>query len=63
MLTAGASSVVGSASGSGEGSAEGSPASRFSVAGRLLEIQRDLAEVARWNDPRGIYAHCLCGEE
>ena len=20
-------------------------------------------EVARWNDPRGIYAHCLCGEE
>jgi len=61
MLTAGASTVVGSASGSGE--AEGSSASRFSVAGRLLEIQRELAEVARWNDPRGIYAHCLCGEE
>jgi protease-4 len=61
MLTAGASSIVGS--GSSEGSAEGSSASRFSVAGRLVEIQRDLAEVARWNDPRGIYAHCLCGEE
>ncbi len=60
MLTTGASSIVGSGSGSGsgegEGAAEGSSASRFSVAGQILEIQRELAEVARWNDPRGIYA-------
>jgi hypothetical protein len=63
MLTTGASSIVGSGSGSGEGATERSSASRFSVAGRLLEIQRELSEVARWNDPRGIYAHCLCGEE
>ena len=35
---------------------------RFSVAASLRQIQRDVQEVARWNDPRGIYAHCLCGE-
>ncbi|HZO09461.1 MAG TPA: S49 family peptidase, partial [Myxococcota bacterium] len=59
MLTTGVSSIVGSGD---PAAAEAPAASRFSVAGQLLEIQRELAEVARWNDPRGIYAHCLCGD-
>jgi len=36
----------------------------------LLSPERTVARVAseldrlgRWNDPRGVYAHCLCGEE
>jgi protease-4 len=59
MLTAGVQAVVG-----GAGlAAEDSPASPFSVAASLRQLQRDVAEVARFNDPRGIYAHCLCGEE
>jgi protease-4 len=26
-------------------------------------IEGELGRLALWNDPRGIYAHCLCGEE
>jgi protease-4 len=29
----------------------------------LRSIERELGRVARWNDPRGLYGHCLCGEE
>jgi protease IV len=37
------------------------PAARgWSLAARAREVQRDLARLAVWNDPRGIYAHCLC---
>jgi protease-4 len=43
-----------------EGSAS---ASALSVAGRLRDLQRDVERLSRWNDPRGVYAHCLCGEE
>ena len=39
------------------------PVSAFSVASSLRQIERDIREVARWNDPRGIYAHCLCGDD
>ncbi len=39
------------------------PSPPFSVASSLRQIERDVREVARWNDPRGIYAHCLCGDE
>jgi protease-4 len=70
LLDALATSV---ATGSGEGSgraaatdvgpADGSPlASSFSMAAGLRGIERDMVEVARWNDPRGLYAHCLCEE-
>jgi protease-4 len=38
-------------------------ASALSVAGRLRDLQRDVERLSRWNDPRGVYAHCLCGEE
>jgi protease-4 len=46
----------------GPGTAE-PVAAPFSVAARLRAIERDVAEVARWNDPRGLYAHCLCGDD
>ena len=39
------------------------PASALSVAGRLRDLQGDIERLSRWNDPRGVYAHCLCGEE
>jgi protease-4 len=43
---------------------EASPAAAgLSVAGRLRELQADLARLARWNDPHGVYAHCLCASE
>ena len=43
---------------------EASPsASALSVAGRLRELQADVLRLSRWNDPRGVYAHCLCSEE
>jgi protease-4 len=59
LLTAGVRAVAGD-----DGfTAEEPKASPFSVASSLGRIQRDIEEVARWNDPRGLYAHCLCGEE
>jgi protease-4 len=40
---------------------EPSPApSAFAVADRLRALQKDVERLARWNDPRGVYAHCLC---
>jgi protease-4 len=38
-------------------------ASALSVAGRLRDLQADVERLGRWNDPRGVYAHCLCGED
>ena len=32
-------------------------------AGRLRALQADVERLSRWNDPQGVYAHCLCGEE
>jgi len=43
--------------------AEEPPPSPLSLASSLRQIQRDVEQVARWNDPRGIYAHCLCAED
>ena len=34
-----------------------------SLATRLRALEADLARLERWNDPRGIYAHCLCAED
>ncbi len=59
MLAAGAMAIARDA----RLAAEELPPSPFSVAARLREIQRDIEQVARWNDPRGLYAHCLCGED
>jgi protease-4 len=47
----------------GWASAPSPSASGLSVAGRLQSLQADIERLGRWNDPRGIYAHCLCGEE
>jgi protease IV len=35
----------------------------LSVAGRLGELQADVERLSRWNDPHGVYAHCLCDED
>jgi protease-4 len=34
-----------------------------SLAARLDELRDQLSRLSRWNDPRGLYAHCLCGED
>ena len=38
-------------------------AQALSVAGRLRSLQQEVERLSRWNDPRGMYAHCLCGDE
>jgi protease-4 len=59
MLSASATAVLGA-----ETERTSSPAAQAtSVAGRLRELQRQIEQVARWNDPHGLYAHCLCGNE
>jgi protease-4 len=35
-------------------------ASALSLAGRLRELRADVERLSRWNDPHGVYAHCLC---
>ncbi len=35
----------------------------LSVTNRLRALEAELRRLSEWNDPRGIYAHCLCGEE
>ena len=35
----------------------------LSVAGALRALQADVERLGRWNDPHGVYAHCLCGED
>jgi protease-4 len=35
----------------------------LSVAGALRSLQADVERLGRWNDPHGVYAHCLCGED
>ncbi len=59
MLTAGVAAVASAESGA-DGTSAPPP---FSLAASLRQIQRDVLEVARWNDPRGIYAHCLCADD
>ena len=49
--------------GGGWGPEASASASALSVAGRLRDLQRDVQRLSRWNDPRGVYAHCLCGDE
>jgi hypothetical protein len=29
----------------------------------LRSVEAELERLALWNDPNGIYAHCLCGED
>jgi protease-4 len=37
------------------------PPAPWSVTETLRGVQADLERLSRWNDPRGVYAHCLCG--
>ena len=65
MLTATATAAVRLVAGTavGESSGDGSLPSPHSLAATLRRIERDALELARWNDPAGVYAHCLCGDE
>lgn len=49
--------------GLGEAADEVPSAPPPSVSRLLGSIDGELGRVARWNDPRGAYAHCLCGED
>ena len=65
MLAAGARAVAPLVLGAGDPAGpapSGGAAAAFSVADRLRALQGDLERLGRWNDPRGLYAHCLCGE-
>jgi len=33
------------------------------VTAGLRSIENELGRLALWNDPKGLYGHCLCGEE
>jgi protease-4 len=35
-------------------------ASALSITRPFRELQEDVARLARWNDPHGVYAHCHC---
>jgi len=47
----------------GEDHAERGAAPDAAVGRTLDRLGSELDRLARWNDPRGAYAHCLCGEE
>jgi protease-4 len=61
MLVTGALDVVRTA-----GFSAGEPARPAaavpSLMGRLRAIGAEVERLSRWNDPRGVYAHCLCDE-
>ena len=62
MLAASAVSVAREAGWSSP-EALSSPAQALSVTGRLRALQHEVERLSRWNDPRGAYAHCLCGDD
>ena len=49
------------ATGSGSGAAEMPPVGPLALG--LRSIETELGRLALWNDPKGLYGHCLCGEE
>ena len=55
--------ALGLARAAGWGASTSTPAGALSVASRLRAIEADLQRLALWNDPQGMYAHCLCAEE
>ena len=55
--------AVGLARAAGWGATPSASAGALSVASRLRDLEADLQRLARWNDPQGMYAHCLCGED
>jgi protease-4 len=42
---------------------EGRPTTPPPLTRALGSIRREVERLARWNDPNGLYSHCLCGEE
>jgi protease-4 len=51
------------AGGLAPGPEEGEPVPHPSVTRELRRIEQGLGRLALWNDRRGLYGHCLCGEE
>jgi protease-4 len=49
------------ATGSGSGAGEAPPVGPLALG--LRSIETELGHLALWNDPKGLYGHCLCGEE
>jgi protease-4 len=44
--------------------ADAEPPSPLSPVERTFRsLKEELGRMARWNDPRGLYAHCLCAED
>ncbi|HXK12253.1 MAG TPA: signal peptide peptidase SppA [Vicinamibacteria bacterium] len=58
-LSAGVGELAAARNDVGEGSAS---AVAPSLAAPLRHLQADVARLSRWNDPQGLYAHCLCTE-
>jgi protease-4 len=61
MLATQAIALAAAAGGTGEPASAAAEAR--SLEGRLRAIREDARRLAGWNDPRGVYAHCLCTEE
>jgi len=57
MLAAGVREL--SAAG-GESEAPSASAATLSLAAPLQRLRSDITRRSRWNDPQGVYAHCLC---
>jgi protease-4 len=62
LLTHGLEAARAFVAGDGPGADERPPAP-WAVTETLRRIQADALRLARWNDPRGLYAHCLCDDE
>jgi protease-4 len=57
MLSAGVGELAAASGRTGDSSAS---ADRRSLASPLQQLQADITRLSRWNDPQGVYAHCLC---
>jgi protease-4 len=44
----------------GRAAGSSAAATALSVGTPLRQLQADAARLSRWNDPQGVYAHCLC---
>ena len=59
MLSAGVGELAAAWGPAGDSSAS---AAALSVAAPLRQLEADVTRLSRWNDPQGVYAHCLCTE-
>jgi protease IV len=55
--------AVAKAGGLAAGDAARANAAVPSLVSRLRQVGAEAERLSRWNDPRGVYAHCLCDEQ